>query len=112
MGMALRPVRILRRVPAMVELGGRGGGARFRAGEIGLEQASVGVLRDVRTGAKGVGIEEGVGTVAEALADQRVMDGRERRREVAEQAPPRIKARPERSPASLRKPNRKTHVRP
>src|ERR1700761_200277 len=105
MGMALRPVRILRGVPAMVELGGRGGRIGFGTGKIGLEQASVGVLRDVRTGAKGVGIEEGVGTVAEALADQRVMDGRERRREGAEQAPPRIKPRPELSPAYLRKPN-------
>ena len=67
----------------MVEFGGRGGRVRLGTGEIELEQASVRVLRDVRVGAEGIGIEEGVGTIAEPLADQRVMHGRERRGEIA-----------------------------
>ena len=101
MGMALGPIRILRCVPGMVEFGGRGGWW-FGVGKVGLEQPSGRVLRDVRVGAEIARIEEGVRTIAEALADQRVMQRRERRREVAEQAPPRVEARPERSPASLR----------
>ena len=112
MGMASGPIRILRHVPAVVEFGGRGGRVGFRVGKIGLEQPSARVLRDVRVGAEVARIEEGVRTIAEPLADQRVMRRSEGRSEVAEQAPPRVEARPERSPASLRKPSWKTHVRP
>ena len=112
MGMALGPIRILRHVPAMVEFGGRGGRIGFGVRKIGLEQPSARVLRDVRAGAKPDRIEKGVRAIAAALADQRVMQRRERRGEGTEQAPPRVEARPERSPASLRKPSWKTHVRP
>ncbi len=112
MGMVLRPIRILRHVPAVVEFGGRGGRLRFGAGKIEFEQASARASRDVRVGAEPARIEEGVRTVAEPLADQRVMRWSEWRREFAEQAPSRVEARPERSPASLRKPSWKTHVRP
>ena len=51
------------------------GRARYR-----LEQASAHVSRDVRVAAEGVGIEEGVGTIAEPLANQGVMSGSERPR--------------------------------
>src|ERR1700722_3259304 len=110
MGMALGPIRILRHVPAMVEFGGRGGGARFWMGKVEFEQASVLAPCDVGVGAEIAGVEERVGTIAEALADQRVMHRRQRRRELAEQAPPRVEARPKRSPARLREPQVKTHV--
>ncbi len=112
MGMVFGPIRVLRHVPAMVEFGGRGGRTGFGAGKVGLEQPSARVSRDVRVGAEIARIEEGVRAVAAALADQRVMQRRERRREMAEQAPPRVEARPERSSASLGKPGWKTHVRP
>src|SRR6185437_7363813 len=79
MGMALRPARILRRVPGMVEFGGRGG-AGLGAGEIQVEQAAA---RDLRPVAEPVGIEEGVGAIAAALADERVMGGSERGGEFA-----------------------------
>src|ERR1700722_6355741 len=112
MGVALGPIGVLRHVPAVVEFGGRGGRIWFGAGKIEFEQTLTRVSRGVRVGAEVVGIEEGVGTIAEPLANQGVMSGSERRREVAEQAPPRVEARPERSLASLRKPDLKTHVRP
>ena len=89
MGMALGPIRILRHVPGVVEFGGRGGGG-FGVGKVSLEQASARV-RDFRVGAEPARIEEGVGAVAAALADQRVMQRRERRRDMAEQAPPRVR---------------------
>ncbi len=110
--MALGPIRVLRHVPALVEFGGRGGRLRFGAGKIEFEQASARASRDVRAGAEAARIEEGVRTIAEPLADQRVMRRSERGRERAQQAPPRVEARPERSSASVGKPNRKTHVRP
>src|SRR5258707_13767178 len=105
MGMALRPIRVLRHVPALVEFGGRGGGVRLGTGKVEFEQAPARVARDVRLGPEVGWVEEAVRTIAEPLADQRVMRGREGRRQVAEQAPARVEARPERAPASLAKPN-------
>ena len=98
MGVAPGPVRVLGCVPGVVEFAGRGGGVRLGTGEIDLEQASVRVLTDVRALADIHGIEEGVGAVAEPLADQRVMHGRERRRVFADETPPGVQARPERPP--------------
>ena len=109
MGMALGPIRILRHVPGVVEFGGRGGPG---SGWASMPEQPSARVRDVRVGAEPARIEEGVRAVAAALADQRVMQRRERRRDMAEQAPPRVEARPQRSPASLRKPRWKTHVRP
>ncbi len=61
MGMALRPIRILRHVPAVIEFGGRGGGVRFGTGEIELEQASARVPRDVRAARKCWGSKKAFG---------------------------------------------------
>ena len=110
--MALSPIRVLRHIPGMVEFGGRGGRVRLGAREVKLEQASVRAFPNARIDAEGRGIEESVGTIAEPLADLRVVRRRKRRGEAAEKAPPGVEARPERPPASLRKPDVEAHGTP